>query len=242
MPEEPLSGASVMEEFIDRRVADAHEELVRRDPEYAAYMGKVVRAIGSGLAIPEQVIREKRPKQRLSKRWHELLEACFELPWHYWHVEYASRLASGDFVESSAKETVIRSEFYRASTFIHLQTLCEHVEKVIKHTARVYLSPSQASETSKRFQQRMRKEHRAIAKLRQQCVHPLDPPASGVTEAGLWESAVVMGHNGFRVTDPDLQELAGYIRSGMWRTMRGMTEVECRRLGQVLLDLEGELP
>ena len=239
----PDEGSKMFEQFIDHRVLDARKELMKNDPDYVRCIGELLRLHAEGVEVTESMLDEKEPGIRLSKGWHRLLEACFELPWKVWRVQYTARAVQRLERGLTAKDILIRSGFYRESTFIHLQVLCEEVKSVIDRTAILYLPSPLAKEVSSEYKRRANEELGGIIKLRNQYVHQPDFAARGITSTQRWEMAVSAKHNGFRVSDPDVEELADDVRRGgpAWDLISEMAEDRIRRLAQVLVHLEGKL-
>ena len=70
-----------IDDFVRNRWADAKEALRELDPDYVSTMETLLGLDRSGLLAPPDMVAksDKQPRKRLSKRWHGLLEACFEL-------------------------------------------------------------------------------------------------------------------------------------------------------------------
>ena len=75
------SSKVTIDDFVHNRWADAKEALRELDSDFVSTMETLLAMERSGLwAPPEMVAKsDNQPRIRLSKRWHELLEACFEL-------------------------------------------------------------------------------------------------------------------------------------------------------------------
>ncbi len=239
---------SPLEEFVDRCVAAALEELRKRDPAFVSRGEEQKRLEDAGL-VAYRGVMETPPETRLPSAWHSLLTTCYELPEHFWNVRYlAIGLDAKAFVGLSTMDAYIRGNYHRFSLAVSLQALLEHVEQVIDCITSVYIS---ASSRRRRKASEYRKRARSILPKikggRDDYLHakPKAMAARSITERGLWEYAVIARDaNGFRPSEASVRTLERSVarfRSGEWGHLKKIADHYCDLLGGVLLDLEDEL-
>ena len=238
---------SPLEEFVDRCLSAAREELRSKDPTFVAQAEAQLRLEKTGLHSYESVL-DTAPRARLRKHWHELMEACYDLPSHFWNVRIAaSGLDAKNFAGLSHEDAYRRGNFYRTSLSVSLQALAEHAGYMIECVTRAYLpalSEPQRKKIYGLYKKRVCELFKGIAEGRNKLLHAgrRSATADAITERDFWEYIVVAGDtNPFRASRYPLEERAGNFRSGKWACLQKLADHFCDLLGQVLLDLEDAL-
>ena len=238
---------SPLEEFVDRCLTAAREELRQNDPTFVARAETQHRLEKTGLHSYESVLKTV-PRVRLRKHWHELLEACYDLPYHFRKVKIAaSGLDAKGFDGLSHDDAYSRGDFYRSSLNIFLQALAEHVEYMIKCVVMAYLSSrpkAQREKIQRPYIERVRRDFQNIAEGRNRLLHAgrNNATADAITERDFWEYLVVAGDtNPFRVSRFTFEARARNFRLGKWACLEKLADYVCDSLGRALLELDDDL-
>ena len=199
-----------IDDFINKRWADAKEELRQRDPSFVAKYEELAtkaRSEDSILEVPEQVLwlpgqgpvsffTHRDPKKRLSRKWHSLLEACVALTKQVSIVKIAANSLTADMYKALPDIEVGRQfDYHRNSLIIHMLTLCERVKKVIEVTAAVYIADNVVRKSiNEQYRSLVEPIRKRLEDLRNEVVHPRGSlGAEGITEDQLWEQNVAVG-------------------------------------------------
>ena len=241
---------SAIDDFIGRRWKDAKAELLVLDQGYVAKVETELRLYELDLLPAWHPFHvEYNPARRLSKSWHRLLEACFELIMQVEHVRTAAVGLTADANRHLTQtEAGKRANFYFRSWFIHVYTLGERTLSIIERTVQVY-SPSSksSSELTSRYQRRVTREIiRPNSHVRHEFAHGRTDQsrswASGITEDELWEGMVAIGMT------PQMQLVEfGYpsqgsaVLSGKYEQFIDATEGILNIIGSILEELEAEV-
>lgn len=239
-----------LEQFVDRCLRAAREDLQRLDPSFVAGVETQSRLEKAGLESYDHEL-ETGPTVRLSKHWHELLVACHDLADHFWNVRIAaSELDPSNFNGLAPDDASRRGTCYTRALSIFIQALLEHVVYVAECVTNAYL-PAASKEQRKRvrlpYTKRAKEAFRTITESRNKHLHAgkRNAFADFVTEMELWEFVVVAGDgNHFQpspLTARAAERHASNFRLGKWNHLKKAADYGCDLLGQVLLDLEEEL-
>ena len=248
-------------DFVSNREADALEELIELDPDFVEVVSSTVRLQNLDLSTAEQFfglytpsegwrpvhpvesIANLRPRQPLSKKWHTLLEACYELT-----TQVSILLEAADYIMSETSEGMPlvelgkRNVYHWRSWFIHAIALAERVNGIIGQTTRVYVSEqSERANIAKPYRASVHEQ--VVTKIKQarnDFLHANRPRwAKGLTDKGLWERNLAAG----LTIQRSLEEIAypKYAidaKSGESKLVADSTERICLILGNILHDLE----
>ena len=232
-----------MDGFVNRRWADAKATLRKLDEDFVDKLESEVRLGRVGLTTPWQPGIGRVPAQRLSTEWHRLLEACLELT-----MQESILKTSADGLTADANhglpilEVGKHLDYHFRSWVIHVRTLVERTEEVIRWTTKVYMPDSEErTDLDKRLCGRVYEEvTQHISEQRNDYIHGARRSwGSGTTEDQLWESLVAMGMTPqnfleeFRYPD-----IGNNVMSGKYREFVDATTIYCDRLGSILEELE----
>lgn len=238
--------------FVDRRWQDAKCTLGRLDSGFVDKVASTVRLQAVGLATPWLPNAQDAPKRRLSKQWHQLLEACLELTMEASRLEVSAQgLGTDAYQDMDSVDVGKRVDYHLSSWFTHAVTLSERAKRVVRETAKTYMGNGKTTKTlSRRYEQQIerevtRSEQRPnIRSLRMEFVHAIKSPiASAVTAEDLWESSVAGGMTPqmflgeFRYPDE-----CDRLRAGKYALLATETALLCDSLGSILGLLEEEIP
>ena len=218
-------------DFINCRWSDAKEMVRNLDPDY--------------LSKVESVDASVAPKQRLSKKWHHLLEACFELHMEANRVRFTSEnLRARAHKTSPIIESGRITDFCIRSWFIHALALAERTDGLIDKTVGVYVScQSAGKEISKRHKQMVEEQvGRWVRKQRNDYVHPNRSITAGITEDQHWELSTAAGPSTLNVAERSLFQNRGVrVKQGEFNFFDDWTTMVIERLGTILNDFEKDL-
>ena len=188
------SSTELIDKFVENRWEDAKEALRQLDPEYVEKFENTVRLQRMELETPWTANPSDKPRRRLSKTWHVLLEGCQEL------VEQTMVLqTSADCLKRESFQNLLpqiagsRADYHWRSWFIHSVALCERTEAVVRKTLDVYC---QNLETKRELRERHVSAIRSGVKeyavnKRDSYVHANRGSWSrGITKEQLWEGAI----------------------------------------------------
>ena len=241
---------ATIDDFVSHRWEDAKAELKKRDIEFVDKVESKHQLDKLGLYAPKHPLGiGDIPKRRLSRSWHRLLEACFELTMQAEHVETAAvGLTASANVHLTHMEIAKRSNYHFRSWFIHVHTLGERTQNVIHRTAQTYASdPKLADKLAKRYKRRVDQEIiNPRRHVRNQYAHGMTDQsrswASGITEVEGWEGLVAIG-----MTPQMHRAELGYpadandILSGKYEYFIDATTEKFDIIGSILQDLETEI-
>ena len=140
---------------LTHRWADAKEALRELDPEYVNRNENTAGLQRIGLEPPWLVNPNSRPRRRLPKEWHLLLEACAELVLQGTCLQVAAEgLSANGNRELPCVEAGKRQAYHHRSWFIHAKTLTDRTGHIIKQTSNLnVIGPSLARELRKRHRE-----------------------------------------------------------------------------------------
>ena len=238
-----MSLKPTINDFVERRWADAKGELQKLDPDFVRRSEETVRLQGLGL---EALDFSHNPKRRLSREWHILLEDCDELVRKASVLQTAIDCFIADSGGGMSSGDIGRRFFYHMqSWFIHAQALAEYTQRVFSSTTKLYFRDS---ETGKKIANRHIESVRCqvtrwVEQGRIKFVHATGKSLStGITEDDLWEGSVAAGltpqisHDEF--TDPIMGE---QVKSGKYRLLADANGTVLERTGRILQELEEDI-
>ena len=130
-----------IDDFVRNRWADAKEALRELDSDFVSALESRLEMERIGLWAPPVMVSnsEKQPTKRLSKRWHSLLEACFELTVMTRNYQACCRNLTSDAVSGMDDFEAGRLFAYSYYTWVFYQdAVIEHTKTIISHVSRVY--------------------------------------------------------------------------------------------------------
>ena len=134
-----------IDDFINRRWADAKEEMRGLDPHFVATYEDVAakgKAEDSSLAVPNPALWlpgrglvdffvHREPRKRLSKKWYRLFEACYSLSDQASIARTAAKHMTAQTYQTLRDvDTGMLANYHFHSWVIHLKTLCDRVKYV----------------------------------------------------------------------------------------------------------------
>ena len=200
-----------IDEFVNRRWADAKEKLRQLDPSFVAKYEELAakaRSEDPSLEVTEPVLwlpgqgpvsffTHRDPRRRLSKEWHSLLEDCYALTMLASIVETgANNLTAETHKTFPQVEAGRQSDYHKHSYVIHSLALLERVKKVITCTTALYISDDRVgqSTTEECYHDRVKPMIERLQELRHEFVHPRNGlGAEALTKEHHWEHNVAVG-------------------------------------------------
>ena len=183
-----------IDDFVKHRYADAQEELRKLDPDYVRLFEETARMQASGL---DRQGTEPSPRARLSTEWHRLLEDCWELRMQASILQAAIDCYSDDCGRGlSDVEIGKRLDYHLHSGIIHINTLAERIQGVIKKTTDLYISNREvAHQIATRHNDDVYDEViKKVKALRDQVSHGGNRSwAETLTRDNLWEQEIAAG-------------------------------------------------
>ena len=231
-----------IEDFVNRRWVDAKNALRELDSEFVSRIESQVRLNALNLATPWSSNElERKPYRRLSKSWHNLLEACAELLMQVSFLEESTTVFAGDVHDDTPSIRAGRQAlFHFRSWVINAQALTERVCGVIDCSARVYISDQQErKELSSPYKNRVQEISGQIREIRNEYLHGNKSWAKGITEDQLWEGIVACGLAPRKFHDEFIYpEQGDFLKSGKYQYFGDGTMDLENRLGLILEEFE----
>ena len=196
------------------------------------------------LHFPKAFSIGSKPKHRLSKEWHQLLEASDDLTIQMQILRLAAVCLTADANKDKPQHEAGKLAVYNfRAWFILATTLAERVNHVILTTLEVYLGDgSSRNKIAKRFRERIKPFTEALKELRNGYVHPKRAEAREITKDGLWEGLVTL-----RITPAVFLDQFHYTSQGE-RVLTGKYDIFATKtdemlcsFGAILKDLEQDL-
>ena len=187
----------LIEDFVSNRWSDARAALRKLDPDYVDRLDSLARLERLQLYMPPDWsgTGDQPPKQRLSKEWHELLEACFELIVQTRNYQTAIANMLSKATESMSDIEAGRHYEYSLHTWLFYQnTVVEHVKTVISFVVKLYASPRGSSnQVKRRYHRKVDALRKRILADRKALVHGGGLTSRALTEGQWWEGGVATG-------------------------------------------------
>ena len=236
---------ATIEDFVNHRWEDAKESLRSLDSEFVRRVESKVRLDALNLSAPWSLDEiGVIPNRRLSKKWHNLLEACAELMMQLSLVEESTAVLTEDNHTGVPLERAGRMAlFHFRAWVIFAQTLTECVCRVIDSSAQTYVEDkARWKELTALYKNRVKEEFRHFNEIRNEFVHGSPSWIKGITEEGHWESGVACGltprllHNEF--VYPQQGE---FLQLGKYHYLAIVTTNMQSRIGLILEEFETSL-
>ena len=218
MPEE--EGKVTIDDFVHNRWADAKEALRRLDPDFVSVMETRKRIEHLDLWPPPEMVAnsEKPPTKRLPKRWHKLLEACFELTMMTRNYQACCNSMTSAAVSKMDDFEAGRLFAYGYYTWVFYQdAVIQHTKTVISHVSRIYgAGDGTPAQLKKRYHEkadilkRTEEGRNAIA-------HGGGFSSRALTEDEWWEASVALGmYPSYLLDEHHYPERGQSLRSGKY--------------------------
>ena len=151
---------NTIDDFVNRRWHDAKYTLRRLDSRFVDKVEYTVRLQSVGLSTPRSPNSEDTPRQRLSKRWHQLLEACLELTIEASRLQVSTQsLGTDAYLGMLPVDVGQRVDYHLSSWVTHAVTLSDRVKEVITRTVETYMGDGETAKTlSKRYREHVEQE------------------------------------------------------------------------------------
>ncbi len=242
-----------IDDFVNHRWADANEALRVQDPEYMKRVEDLVKQDESRnhlLYIPLEAKPpfevNVTPRIPLSTEWHKLFEACNEITRQADIVLIIAASLTSHQMGQAPNDVAGRLFIYNFRSFpIHVKTLSEWANNLIKRTAETYTIKRRSS--SILFKRYRRIIDREIAdylgRIRISNVHATDDNWSrSVTAEQNWEPAVALGQTPRIAHDVLLYPQQGReFKTGKYANFLNAAEMILNGIGGVLLTFEQDL-
>ena len=239
--------SDTVDAFVANRWADAKKVLTDLDSRFVERMETTHRLQTAGFVATSTWGDWRTPGKRLSKRWHRLLEACFDLCLQLKLLQVsADSLSASSFKELSTEEAGMRAVYHFRSWFIHAISLTEKCDTVIDRTVEAYVRDRKRSKLMKAtLRKKVREQAKQnIEKQRNDFVHAgRGSWEIAPTEQQMWEGVVSIGMPPQSMLEESFWPSQG--RRGMGGFFEPLfdhlTTELCRKLGRILSELESEL-
>ena len=225
-----------IDDFINRRWADAKEEMRGLDPNFVDEL--------ESSDYPEGLIRNRTPRQRLSTEWHRLLGYCCDLSARASLVEIAARSLKALADEVPQSEVAGRQASYHiASWIIYLNALCESVEKVIKGTTALYIYDKNVRKRKEqRYCDSANKYTKEIQKARNGFAHAGTLGGESITANSHWEAFIAVGITARMLQDDHYRQIMeDELKQGDPNRYIDATERFLEHFGSILGELEKDI-
>ena len=225
-----------IDDFVNKRWADAKDKIRELDPSFVDEF--------ESSDYPQELISSRVPGQRLSKKWRRLLEACLSLTDQAYIVvmatHYLNALVSEDLSPLLAGRQAVYHEY---SWIIHINTLCERVDCVIKRATETYV-PDHKIRTAieKRHRETVRVVRENVRELRNEMAHgDSRVGVERITNDRLWEGLIAAGLTAQVFLDehhyPNMGDMVKDTE-GKWYPK---TALYLQQLGAILGELEKDI-
>lgn len=186
------------------------------------------------------------PTRRLPKKWHLLLQACYEMVIYMTMLEVTAAGMVAKANEGLPSDQAGRQFIHhQAAWFAHASTVAESANHLINLTIPVYVEHTKKSnETGKRYRQQVYdRVIKHIEGSRNSFVHPSRMYlASKITEDKLWEGSVALGLTPQKSLGLDAYPRLGEkAKAGEHDLYYVKTEEILGRIGLILQELEAEI-
>ena len=236
-----------IDDFVSNRWADAKEALRKLDPDFVDLMDSLRSMERMDLWAPPDMHSksEKPPKKLLPKKWHELLEACFELTVITRHYQDSVRNMTSLAVKEMSDFEAGRLFMYSFYTWVFYQdAVIEHTKTAFSLTVKIYKSPGQTpNQLKKRYHQEVDTLKKATEETRNAIVHGGGFISRALTEDRWWEHSVAIGILPCRLLDEfHYVERGQKVHSGYYdEIMETGPQVFLEEVARILHDFEQEI-
>ena len=232
-----------IEDFVSNRWSDAKEALRKLDPDFVDRLDSLARLERMQLYMPPDWIGTEHqiPKKRLSKEWHDLLEACFELIIQARDYRTAiSNMASETSRGLSDLEVGKQFAYNFRVWALYQHAIVEHVKTVISFAVKIYPSGKESrNQLKKRHHRKADTLKERIEADRQAIVHGGGLTSQELTKDQWWEGGVAIGMLPGHVLDEFVYEESGRaIKAGRYDAMLPPSRLFLDALAKVLHDFE----
>ena len=222
------------------------------DSDFVDQLDSVVRMERMDLWAPSDMLTKSKrpPRRRLSKKWHELLEECFELTVISRHYQTSANNMTSEAASGMDDFDVGRLFVYSFYTGVLYQdAVIEHTKTVISLVSRIYGSregiPNQLKERCHKRADTLKKRTK---EARDGIAHGAHGVGKGryvsqaLTEGQLWENHVAIGILPHRIIDHHYDERGHSVHSGYYDELietRSRTFLD--NVARLLHDFEQEI-
>ena len=186
-----------IDDFITNRWADAKEVLRKLDPDFVVRLGTRLRMDRIKLSLPSDMYAqsEKPPRKRLPKRWHDLLEACFELTMITRNYQTSTSNMTSEAVSGMNDDEAGKLFVYSHYTWVFYQdAVLEHIKTVISLVSRIYgVREGTANQLKECYHKKADALKKRTEKGRHAIAHGGGFISRGLTEDQWWENSVAIG-------------------------------------------------
>ena len=241
---DPAGKLMTIEDFVHHRWADGKEALRALDSEFVGTMETRLAIESIHLFAPPDMIArsEKQPTKRLSKDWHKLLEACFELTVITRNYQACYRTLSSEATHGMDDVEAGKAFVYGFYTGVTYQDeVIQHIKTVISYVSKVYGVPNQRKKHCHELADVLKKQ---TDDARNAIAHGGGFIAQALTTEQWWEVSVALGMNPSYLLDEQVYAERGKrLRSGAYDAIiKAGTQQFLEKVASLLHDFEQELP
>ena len=210
-----------IDDFVRNRWADAKEALRELDSDFVSALESRLEIERIGLLAPPVMVSnsEKQPTKRLSKSWHSLLEACFELTVMTRNYQACCRNLTSDAVSGMDDFEAGRLFAYSYYTWVFYQdAVVEHTKTIISHVSRVYgARDGTPTQLKKLYHEKADTLKKRTEEARNAIAHGGGFISRALTEDQWWEASAALGtHPSYLLDEHHYAERGQSVRSGSY--------------------------
>ena len=235
-----------IDDFVSNRWADAEEALRKLDPDFVDQLDSLVRLERLKLYGPPNwhMTADQLPKKRLPKKWHSLLEACYELTVQTRHYQTAVRNMTSEAAKGMSDIEAGEQFDYSFHTWVFYQgAVIEHAKTVITWVSKIYKSCRQSpNQLKKQYHRKADALKERNETERNAVVHGGGFTSQAMTEGQFWERTFAIGMLPRHFLDESRYVEAGRrVNSGYYDFMSTLPSIFFGAVASVLHDLENEI-
>ena len=190
---------ATIDDFVNHRWEDARTTLRKLD---SSFFDRIVNLESRDRGDFVQPVA----RRRLSKNWHELLEACWDLPIWASNVETAGLCLTTDLLNSNLtlEGKGQFGVYHMTSLVIHLNSLFESIRLIIKRTNKIYVSDVEVrKELNEKYIDQVDALRDRLVTMRNEFAHGYGSVGAwSITRDNVWEGFIAKGFT-FKLMNED---------------------------------------
>ena len=184
-------------------------------------------------------------RRRLSRNWHELLEACWNLPIRASNVQIAAEYLASDLLNDSLtlEKKGQRGLYHMTSLVIHLNSFLENIRIVIKRTTKIYVLDSELrNEVNKKYIEYIDGMSDRLTILRNEFAHGYGSVGSStISRDNVWEGFIAKGFTFQLMNEDHYRGLAPIMSPDASDAITREVQTVFNGFGELLGELEGDV-